>query len=114
MRLAVLAVLAAVVAWPSSIPGAGAAQSRTTWADAPRIIIDTDLSLWWDDATAVGMANVLEQRGAVRLLGVVSDIRNPLAVAAIDAIDTATPTSLWVRSPTAPPTRHRTATPMCW
>jgi pyrimidine-specific ribonucleoside hydrolase len=55
----------------------------------PRIIIDSDLSLWWDDATAIGMANVLQQRGQVRVLGIMSDIRNPVAVAAIDAIDTA-------------------------
>jgi hypothetical protein len=54
-----------------------------------RIIIDTDLSLWWDDATAVGMANVLQQRGKVQILGVMSDIRNPVAAAALDAIDTA-------------------------
>lgn len=54
-----------------------------------RIIIDTDLSRWWDDATAVGMANVLQQRDEVRILAVMSDIRNPVAAAAIDAIDTA-------------------------
>jgi hypothetical protein len=53
------------------------------------IIIDTDLSLWWDDATAVGMANVLQQEGKVQILAVVSDIRNPVAAAALDAIDTA-------------------------
>jgi hypothetical protein len=55
----------------------------------PRIVIDTDLSLWWDDATAIGMANVLEQQGALRVIGILSDIRNPEAVPAIDAIDTA-------------------------
>jgi hypothetical protein len=53
------------------------------------VIIDTDLSLYWDDATAVAMANVLQQRGKVEILGVMSDIRNTEAVAAIDAIDTA-------------------------
>jgi len=58
-------------------------------ASTPRIIIDTDLSLWWDDATAIGMANVLAQHGQLRILGIMSDIRNPLAVAALDAIDTA-------------------------
>jgi hypothetical protein len=55
----------------------------------PNIIIDTDLSRWWDDATAIGLANVLEQSGAVHVLGIMSDIRNPIAVAALDAIDTA-------------------------
>jgi hypothetical protein len=53
------------------------------------VIIDTDLSRWWDDATAIGIANVLQQQGTVNVLGIVSDIRNPVAVAAIDAIDTA-------------------------
>jgi hypothetical protein len=64
--------------------------STAAASNAPqRIIIDTDLSLWWDDATAVGMANVLQQRGKVHVLGVMSDIRNPMAAAALDAIDTA-------------------------
>ena len=35
------------------------------------------------------MANVLQQQGKLNVLGVVSDVPNPLAVAAIDAIDTA-------------------------
>jgi pyrimidine-specific ribonucleoside hydrolase len=54
-----------------------------------RIIIDTDLSLWWDDATALGMANVLQQKGKVQILGVMSDVKNPVAAGAIDAINTA-------------------------
>ncbi len=58
-------------------------------AAATRVIIDTDLSLYWDDVTAVGMANVLQQQGRVQVLGIMSDIRNPVAAAAIDAIDTA-------------------------
>ena len=53
------------------------------------MIIDTDLSRWWDDATAIGIANVLQQQGKVNVLGIMSDVRNPVAVAAIDAIDTA-------------------------
>jgi hypothetical protein len=61
----------------------------TTRAGVPNIIIDTDLSRWWDDTTALGIANVLQQQGRVNVLGIVSDIRNPMAVAAIDAIDTA-------------------------
>jgi len=60
-----------------------------TTATGPRIIIDTDLSRWWDDATAIGIANVLQRQGAANVLGIVSDVRNPVAVAAIDAIDTA-------------------------
>src|SRR5262245_9295563 len=55
----------------------------------PRVIIDTDLSRWWDDATAIGLANVLQRQGAANVLGIVTDVRNPGAVAAIGAIDTA-------------------------
>lgn len=65
------------------------APAATTAASGPRIIIDTDLSRWWDDTTALGIANVLQSQGKVNVLGIVSDIRNPVAVAAIDAIDTA-------------------------
>jgi hypothetical protein len=53
------------------------------------VIIDTDLSRWWDDASVIGLANVLQQQGAVNVLGIVSDVRNRMAVAAIDAINTA-------------------------
>jgi len=78
----------------ASHPQAGAARAGTSEptqaaTSEPSVIIDTDLSLWWDDATAVGLANVLQERGEVRILGVVSDVRNAVAVAAIDAIDTA-------------------------
>ena len=58
-------------------------------ASGPSVIIDTDLSRWWDDATAIGLANVLQQQGALNVLGIVTDIRNPVAVAAVDAINTA-------------------------
>jgi hypothetical protein len=53
------------------------------------VIIDTDLSRWWDDASTVGVANVLEKRRKLRILGIVSNVPNAAAVAAIDAIDTA-------------------------
>ncbi len=87
---AAVVVAAALAAVVGSAPVSGASRSRdTSRAAVPRVIIDSDLSRWWDDATAIGMANVLDQRGEVRLLGVLSDIRNPEAVAAIDAIDTA-------------------------
>ena len=74
---------------PSVFTPMTSASAETTNSAPERIIIDTDLSLWWDDATAVGMANVLQQRGKVQILGVMSDIRNPMAAAALDAIDTA-------------------------
>ena len=89
--------------------------ARIARATGPSVIIDTDLSRWWDDATAIGLANVLQQQGAVNVLGIVSDVRNPVAVAAIDAIDTAYghATSRSARSRTATPTRRRTATATC-
>jgi hypothetical protein len=101
-RIVVAAVLAVVLSAGCSTGSSTAAahrgattssaptvKARATGTAAPNVIIDTDLSRWWDDATAIGIANVLEQRGAVNVLGIVSDIRNPVAVAAIDAIDTA-------------------------
>src|SRR2546423_13501156 len=72
-----------------STTGARATGAIATRATGPSVIIDTDLSRWWDDVTALGMANVLQQQGALNVLGIVSDVPNPLAVAAIDAIDTA-------------------------
>jgi hypothetical protein len=70
----------------TNVPVVSAPVARPT---GPSVIIDTDLSRWWDDATAIGLANVLQQQGAANVLGIVSDIRNPIAVAALDAIDTA-------------------------
>jgi len=85
------ATLVLVVAF--GLAGCGAAGSAPRAGEptayTPHVIIDTDLSLYWDDVTAVGMANVLQQRGKVQILGVMSDIRNTVAAAAIDAIDAA-------------------------
>ena len=72
-----------------SVSATPAARTGSASGGTPRIIIDTDLSRWWDDATAVGVANVLFQQHNVRLLGIVSDVPNRVAVAALDAIDTA-------------------------
>ena len=71
------------------VPASAGSRQQSQLHVTPRIVIDTDLSLWWDDATAIGMANVLEQQGVLQILGILSDIRNPEAVPAIDAIDTA-------------------------
>lgn len=71
------------------LPSTTSASASTAKSRPQRLIIDTDLSRWWDDVTAVGMANVLQQQGKVQILGVMSDIRNPVAAAALDAIDTA-------------------------
>lgn len=74
--------------------GSGSSEAPSTAGTTPieavpGVIVDTDFSLWWDDATAVGLANVLHDRGEIRLLAVVSDVPNGLAVAAIDAVNTA-------------------------
>jgi inosine-uridine preferring nucleoside hydrolase len=53
------------------------------------VIVDTDLSRFWDDAAAIGVANVLQQQGRVEILGIVSDVPDDLAVAALDAMGTA-------------------------
>ncbi|MBV8950408.1 MAG: nucleoside hydrolase [Actinobacteria bacterium] len=99
MTRARIAALALVVLGAALVPasasfGATSSGDRAhndehTGPASPHIIIDTDLSLWWDDATALGIANVLDQQGRIRLLGVMSDVRNPVAVAAINAINTA-------------------------
>ncbi len=86
--VAVVAAAALVLPVSQSVASLRSAEAPAR-SDAPRVIIDTDLSLWWDDVTALGLANVLQQRGAVRVLGVMSDVRNPVAVAAIDAVNTA-------------------------
>jgi hypothetical protein len=70
-------------------PASSAPSTTARHATGMPVIIDTDLSRWWDDATTIGLANVLQQRGTLHVLGIGSDIRNPVAVAAIDAIDTA-------------------------
>jgi hypothetical protein len=88
-RWAAAAVLATLVVVAACGPAASAPRGGATMRSVPHVIIDTDLSLYWDDVTALGMANVLQQRGKVEILGVMSDIRNTVAVAAIDAIDTA-------------------------
>ncbi len=84
----IVALLGVIICSPTTAASAGSPHPDPH-AAPQRIVIDTDLSLWWDDATAIGMANVLEQRGTLRILGIVSDIRNPEAVPAIDAIDSA-------------------------
>jgi len=80
-------IAAAVVPAPGS--AASVPRDAATSGAAPRVIVDTDLSRWWDDATAIGLVNVMAKHGKVRILGIMSDIPNPVAVAAIDAINTA-------------------------
>jgi Inosine-uridine preferring nucleoside hydrolase len=87
--LFVIATVAITTVVAIPIPPAAAVHGATTTTPIPHIIIDTDLSLYWDDATAIGIANVMQQRDKVRILGIMSDVKNPMAVAALDAIDTA-------------------------
>jgi pyrimidine-specific ribonucleoside hydrolase len=89
-------VAAVVVATVTAIAVAGSAAAaaprggeKDKGKGGPRVIIDTDLSLWWDDASTIGLANVLDERGKLRLLGIVSNVPNAVSVAAIDAINTA-------------------------
>ena len=83
-----LLLIVAVVGLAACGMSPAAPRATSPHPNVPRLIIDTDLSLYWDDVTAVGMANVLEQQGKAQILGVLSDIRNTAAAAAIDAIDT--------------------------
>ena len=73
----------------SLVTAAGSIAAAKDAKGGPRIIIDTDLSKWWDDASTIGIANVLHDQGKLRLLGVVSDVPNTVAVGALDAINTA-------------------------
>jgi hypothetical protein len=86
--MAVAIVIAAAIPATgfASVPRGAAAKEGK---GGPRVIIDTNLSRWWDDASTIGLANVLDQRGKMRILGIVSNVPNTVAVAAIDAIDTA-------------------------
>jgi hypothetical protein len=82
-----IATIAALTLTPVAATPSRAASGGGT--SGPRVIIDTDLSRWWDDASTVGIANVLQKQRKLRVLGIVSDVPNAAAVAAIDAIDTA-------------------------
>jgi hypothetical protein len=84
-----IAMIAALTLAPAPASAAAPARGGSDGKSAPRVIIDTDLSRWWDDASTVGLANVLQKQGKLRILGIVSDVPNAAAVAAIDAVDTA-------------------------
>jgi hypothetical protein len=90
LTTAVLIALSWALMAPAASHDASAGMSAASGhGDTQRIIIDTDLSRWWDDVTALGMANVLEQHHQIQILAVMSDVKNPVAAAAIDAVDTA-------------------------
>ncbi|MEX0664370.1 MAG: nucleoside hydrolase [Acidimicrobiia bacterium] len=87
--IVIAAVTAAAVIVPASVSAASVEHGKKAGNGGPRVIIDTDLSKWWDDASTIGLANVLHGQGKLRLLGIVSDVKNKTAVTALDAINTA-------------------------
>lgn len=64
------------------------ALSSVASAQTPRIIVDSDIALWWDDVTAFAIANAAEDQGDVKYLGAVADVKSLDAAPAIDAINT--------------------------
>jgi len=64
------------------------ALSSVASAQPPRIIVDSDIALWWDDVTAFAIANAAEDQGDVKYLGAVADVKSLDAAPAIDAINT--------------------------
>jgi hypothetical protein len=66
----------------------GAAPAPVAHAAVPRIIIDSDIALWWDDVSAFAIANAAEDQGDVKYLGAVADVKSADAAPAIDAINT--------------------------
>ena len=53
-----------------------------------RVIYDTDFGIDIDDVGALALLHVLEDKGELELLGVVSNVRDPYAPTAIDVINT--------------------------
>jgi hypothetical protein len=86
--LVVLAGPAAATAAPTPAADAYRHTLRKAPHDVPRVSVDTDLALWWDDVTALAIVNAAEDQGQVKYLGTVSDVKSLDAVPAIDAIDT--------------------------
>jgi Inosine-uridine preferring nucleoside hydrolase len=86
--IVVFALAASAACSSDSEPRGAKAQPEEATSGGPLVIIDTDLSLWWDDASTIGLANVLHERGEIELLGIVSNVPNSVSVAAIDAINT--------------------------
>ncbi|BCJ47329.1 nucleoside hydrolase [Actinoplanes ianthinogenes] len=77
VALAMAALAMAVAPAPAS---AGRAPTR--------LIIDTDFGQWWDDVATLAAVHTAADRGEVRILGIVSDVRNEWNAPALDALDT--------------------------
>jgi inosine-uridine nucleoside N-ribohydrolase len=82
----VAGIAACLLITGSMVPVSAAAPS--TSPHPPRIIIDSDMALWWDDVEATAMANALQNLGKVEVLGVVSDVKSKESAAALDVINT--------------------------
>jgi purine nucleosidase len=87
-RARILAALSvSLVVAAASAPAADAAPGKGH-AAVPRIIIDSDIALWWDDVSAFAIANAAEDQGDVKYLGAVADVKSVDAAPTIDAINT--------------------------
>jgi hypothetical protein len=72
-----------------SIAQAGESPERAnSEAAVPRIIIDSDMALWWDDVEAVAIANAFQNLGEAEYLGVVSDVKSIPSATALNVINT--------------------------
>jgi hypothetical protein len=81
MRLIKLVAIAAVsVSMVMEMP-------KTTAADCPGLIYDTDICGDCDDVLALGMIHALQTRGACRLLAVTVSVDNDLAAPFVDAVN---------------------------
>jgi hypothetical protein len=81
------ALLTSVVLAAATAPAAHATPGKGRDA-VPRIIVDSDIALWWDDVSAFAIANAAADRGDVKYLGAVADVKSADAAPAIDAINT--------------------------
>jgi inosine-uridine nucleoside N-ribohydrolase len=80
---------AAALLMASALGTVSAAEdTETSPSEVPKVIIDTDIALWWDDVETIAMANVLQDQGLVEVLGIVVDVKSVPAAGAVDAIDT--------------------------
>jgi len=88
-RLSVRGVTIVAVAAVAMVLATSATEAKPpTDNDTTRIIIDTDMALWWDDTAALAMANAFESQGEVEILGVVCNVKSVACAPAVDTINT--------------------------
>ncbi len=83
---ALLAALAACSTAPE--PHAAEKHALEPSAAGTRVIFDTDLGIDVDDAGALALLHALANKGEVRILATVSNVNDPYAPAALDAVNT--------------------------